>query len=250
MAEDGRADAHRVAVAHRIPVTEVHRLREGARQPARRRRGRGREGDPRLARRPDFYAPDDVVLMYRDAGARGAAVAQGVGRAVRSPTSSPRAPSGEGLHGWEQKLPDVAGRRLGARPASAIEDVLSAVADVVPGPVHRFGRPHRQHRHDREEPRACYSPTTRPGGSSTTASASTGWVRPRTAWPYRALVPCVGHVLRVQRLHASRRAARVDHADEGLLRVDARLGRRRRRRPHAPTDRAARVAAGDARACA
>ena len=43
-----------------------------------------------------------------------------------------------------------------------------------------------------EEPRRRSRPTTRPGAASTTASASTAWARPRTAWPCRACCPCVG----------------------------------------------------------
>ena len=62
------------------------------------------------------------------------------------------------------------------------------------------------------------------------------------------LVPCVGTFFVFSDYMRPTAAARGDHADEGLLRLDARLGRRRRGRPDAPADRAARVAACDARA--
>jgi transketolase len=79
----------------------------------------------------DFFAPDDVVLMYREAGARGAAVHE-AWEAQPKPDEFVACVSGEGLHGWEQKLPTwQAGQSLATR--TAIEEVLNAVADVVPG---------------------------------------------------------------------------------------------------------------------
>jgi transketolase len=79
----------------------------------------------------DFFAPDDVVLLYREAGTRGASV-RAAWEARSKPDEFIACTSGEGLHGWEQKLPTwQAGQSLATR--SAIEEVLSAVADVVPG---------------------------------------------------------------------------------------------------------------------
>ena len=79
----------------------------------------------------DFFVPDDVLLWYREAGRRGSAT-----RAAWD--AQPKADeyeaclSGSGLHGWEQKLPTW---QFGASVATrtAIEEVLTAVVDVVPG---------------------------------------------------------------------------------------------------------------------
>jgi transketolase len=79
----------------------------------------------------DFYAPDDVVLMYREAGVRGGATRE-AWDARPKPDEFLACLSGDGLHGWEQKLPTwQSGQSVATR--TAIEDVLSAVADVVPG---------------------------------------------------------------------------------------------------------------------
>jgi transketolase len=78
----------------------------------------------------DFYVPDDVLLMYREAGRRGAA-AREAWDAKSKPDEFEACLSGAGLHGWEQKLPTwQAGASLATR--SAIEEVLTAVVDVVP----------------------------------------------------------------------------------------------------------------------
>jgi len=79
----------------------------------------------------DFFAPDDVVLFYREAGTRGAA-AREAWDARAKPDEYEACISGAGLHGWEQKLPTwQAGAALATR--TAIEETLTAVADVVPG---------------------------------------------------------------------------------------------------------------------
>jgi transketolase len=79
----------------------------------------------------DFYAPDDVVLMYREAGTRSVATRE-AWEAAPKPDEYWGAVSNGGLHGWEQKLPTwQPGESIATR--SAIEDVLSAVVDVVPG---------------------------------------------------------------------------------------------------------------------
>src|SRR4029077_15357162 len=79
----------------------------------------------------DFYAPDDVVEYYREAGVRGAAGREAWDAKSKSDEFR-GAISGRGLHGWEQKLPTwQAGASLATR--TAIEETLSAVVDVVPG---------------------------------------------------------------------------------------------------------------------
>jgi len=78
----------------------------------------------------DFYVPDEVLLSYREAGRRGAAVRE-AWDAKPKPDEFEACLSGAGLHGWEQKLPTwQAGGSMATR--SAIEEVLTAVVDVVP----------------------------------------------------------------------------------------------------------------------
>jgi transketolase len=79
----------------------------------------------------DFFVPDDVLLWYREAGTRGAA-ARAEWDARPKPDEYEACLTGAGLHGWEQKLPVwQAGASLATR--TAIEEVLTAVVDVVPG---------------------------------------------------------------------------------------------------------------------
>jgi transketolase len=79
----------------------------------------------------DFYAPDDVLLWYREAGVRAAAQRE-AWDALAKPDEFEACLSGEGLHGWEQKLPTW---QFGSEVATrtAIEEVLTSVVDVVPG---------------------------------------------------------------------------------------------------------------------
>jgi transketolase len=92
-----------------------------------------------LPKDKNFYAPDDIVLWYREVGARGASArAEWEARKAHYVAASPRGEeydaclSGAALHGWEQKLPSwQPGKDVATR--SAIEEVLSAVADLVPG---------------------------------------------------------------------------------------------------------------------
>jgi transketolase len=79
----------------------------------------------------DFFAPDDVVSWYREAGRRGA-TARAAWDARPKPDEYSACLSGSGLSGWEQKLPTwQGGASLATR--TAIEEVLTAVVDVVPG---------------------------------------------------------------------------------------------------------------------
>lgn len=88
----------------------------------------------------EFYVPDDVLARYRAAGRRGAEAraAWTARRAAWLRANPGRADeyeaclSGRPLGGWEQKLPTFeAGKQIPTREAS--KDVLSAVADLVPG---------------------------------------------------------------------------------------------------------------------
>jgi transketolase len=79
----------------------------------------------------DFFVPDDVLLWYREAGRRSAAT-RDAWEARPKPDEYEACLSGSGLHGWEQKLPTwQVGASLATR--TAIEEVLTAVVDVVPG---------------------------------------------------------------------------------------------------------------------
>jgi transketolase len=79
----------------------------------------------------DFYAPDDVVQMYREAGRRGRAAREAWDARPKSDEYEASV-SGAALQGWEQKIPSwQPGASVATR--SAIQDVLSAVVDVVPG---------------------------------------------------------------------------------------------------------------------
>jgi transketolase len=79
----------------------------------------------------DFFVPDDVLLWYREAGRRGAP-ARAAWDAQPKPDEYEACISGAGLHGWEQKLPTwQSGASMATRVA--IEEVLTAVVDVVPG---------------------------------------------------------------------------------------------------------------------
>jgi transketolase len=79
----------------------------------------------------DFFVPDDVLLWYRESGRRGAANRE-AWSAQPKPDEFEACLSGSGLLGWEQKLPTwQGGASLATR--TAIEEVLTAVVDVVPG---------------------------------------------------------------------------------------------------------------------
>ena len=107
----------------------------------------------------DFYAPDDVVLVLPRGRARGAPCAPRGARATRGsrqparPTSTKRAfgrasaAAGSRSCRRSRRAQQIATRERDRRTCS------TAVADLVPGLIVGFGRPHRQHRHGREEPR-------------------------------------------------------------------------------------------------
>jgi transketolase len=89
----------------------------------------------------EFFVPDDVLQLYREAGRRGAAAREEwTARRQQFVATSGRGDeyvactSGTPLEGWEHKLPTFdAGKELATRVAS--QQVLTAIADVVPGLV-------------------------------------------------------------------------------------------------------------------
>ena len=89
-----------------------------------------------------FYAPDDVVAFYREAGARGASErAAWQQRRDAFVATEPElgvlyeaAMAGTGLDGWQSKLPSYqVGTSVATRAVSS--EVLTAVVDLVPGLV-------------------------------------------------------------------------------------------------------------------
>ena len=230
---------------------------ERARQPARRRRGRGGEGDPRPPADEHFFVPDDVLAYYREAGTprRAARAAWEERRRAYatanpgSPTSSTRASRAAASPGWEAKLPTWAGRRRARDPRRV-----------------RGGA--RRDRRRRARSRRAAAPTS-PATPGRCVEGSAAIITPEDAsgrqihfgirehgmgavderhGGERARCPFGGtfFVFSDYMRPAVRLAALI--AVQGRVRVDPRLGRRRRGRPDAPADRAARVAAGDARA--
>ncbi len=90
----------------------------------------------------DFWVPDDVLALYREAGRRGAPERDAWrGRVERFHTAEPDLAeeydtclTGRGRPGWEQKLPSwPAGEQVATRAACA--EALGAVASLVPGLV-------------------------------------------------------------------------------------------------------------------
>ncbi len=200
----------------------------------------------------DFVVPDDVLDRYRRAGSRGAEVrTEWTQRRTAWLAANPaRADEyeacidGRPLGGWEQKLPTFeAGKQIPTREAS--QEVLTAVADLVPGIDDGIGRPHRQQRPGGEEPRR-HDPDRREWARHPLRNPRARDGRSRERHGGVGLVARGRHLLRVQRLHAAGGSARGDHGHQGRVRVDARLGRCRRRRSDPPADRAARVVARDA----
>ncbi|HEV8625286.1 MAG TPA: transketolase, partial [Acidimicrobiia bacterium] len=88
----------------------------------------------------DFWSPDDVLELYRQAGRRGAAEREAWGKRVEQfHTAEPELAeeydvclAGRGRLGWEQKLPSwPAGEQIATR--AACSDALNAIAGLVPG---------------------------------------------------------------------------------------------------------------------
>ncbi|MGH9004264.1 MAG: transketolase-like TK C-terminal-containing protein, partial [Acidimicrobiia bacterium] len=88
----------------------------------------------------DFWVPDDVLDLYRNAGRRGAADRESwAGRVERFQAAEPELAeeyelclAGRGRPGWEQKLPSwPAGEQVATRVACS--DALNAIAGLVAG---------------------------------------------------------------------------------------------------------------------
>ncbi len=79
----------------------------------------------------DFFVPDDVRQMYREAGTRGASAHKAWDARPKNDEFE-ACISGRAFPGWEQKLPTWQGGAPMATRA-AIEEVLTALVDIVPG---------------------------------------------------------------------------------------------------------------------
>ena len=155
---------------------------------------------------------------------------------------STRASRGRGLPGLGVEAAVVGAGRAGRDPGRVREGARRDL-DVRARARRRRRRPHREHR-DRAEGRAGRRhPRLR------RTPDPLGHPRARHGFGHErhggvGTAPGRRHVLRVQRLHAARGAARRALGLPHRVRVVARLGRRRRGRPDPPADRAAH---GDAR---
>ena len=184
----GRApEPRRPAQPHRLAVAEVHRHRERARQPARRRRGRRGQGDPRAAAGRLLRRPTTCSRSTATPGAAGAPP-----RSRRGSSAAPRSRDREptladefdacleqrGLPGWEAKLP-VVERGRGASPPGrrAPRSLERDRSTSCPALVARRRRPHREHRHGARGRAGRSPPTSSAVASCTSASASTAWAR-------------------------------------------------------------------------
>ena len=200
-----------------------------------------------------FWAPEEVVATYRDTVRQRvqdakAAVERGVRRARRRRAGG----VGRGLErhrveGLGGRPADVRAGQGGGHPPG---DGEGARRGVRPVPRDDLGcrRPDRQHR--REAVRRRRPPDGREPGRAPDLlrhpRARDGRGIGRHGHARRD--PAVhGDVLRVPRLHAPAGPARRALQGQGPLRVEPRLGRRRRGRSDPPADRAPGDAAGDPR---
>ncbi len=246
------AEPDRPAQPHRLAVAQVHRHGRRPREPARGRRGRRGQGDPGHARRGLLGARRRPRVLPRGRRARGKAAREEweqrrVAMRTREPALSDEYDAcleQRGLPGWEAKLPSwSAGEQVATR--SACSGVLDAILDVVPGSARRRCRPDRQHRYGAQG-RAGRGDARvrRPPDPLGHPRARHGFDHERHERQRDA--PGRRDVLRVQRLHARRAAARGAVWLQDRVRLVARLRRTRRGRPDPPADRATRLVARDA----
>ena len=222
------------------------------------RRGRARSRRSSACRPTSTSAvPDDVLAFYRAAGARGRAGARGVGaapcraaatRSRSSPTSYDACLDGTRARAAGRRSSRRGRRASRSRPARRAPRSLDAIARRRARARRRRRRPHRQHRHGAQGRAGDRHPPASAAARSTSASASTAWASIMNGMAVERPAAVRRHVLRVQRLHARRGAPRRALGLQGRVRLVARLDRPRRGRPDPPADRAARGAAGDARA--
>jgi transketolase len=194
----------------------------------------------------EFFIPDAALAHFREAVERGTTQEQEwdalVERYVSANETEGRAwqtlMKGDLPEGWEEKLPTFEGAKpMATRAASG--EVINALAPVIPALVGGSADLGPSNNTDIKD-----------GGSFEAGSyggrifhwgirehAMSATMTGMRAHPLRRHV----HVLR--RLHEARHPPRVSFGSAGHLRLHARLGRTRRRRTHASTNRTARDAA-------
>ena len=165
----------------------------------------------------DFYVPDDVLAYYREAGARGRA-RRGASGSVAEPRSASASRASarsydacleqRGLPGWEAKLPTWDAGRGDRHARGASGKVLEAIVDVVPGARRRWRRPEREHRHAARRRAASISTHLFGGRQLHFGVREHGMGSIMNGMSVSGAAPRRRHVLRVQRLHASRGAPR------------------------------------------
>ena len=187
-----------------------------------------------------FWAPAELVGAYRAHVAAGGSAARS-DWAARNDTliASPEwqaAWGATGMPGWIDALPvAAAGEKIATR--KAIETAINATLPFLPGLV-AGAADLTGNTGTKLQGQIAQSADT-PGGRQ----IYYGHPRARHGFhdgrhgAARRDPPGGRHVLRVPRLHAPSRASRIAQPRQGLLRLHARLGRRRRGRPHPPAGR-------------
>ena len=196
-----------------------------------------------------------MLAYYREAGARGRVAREAWEREQRA--LHDREPgladefdaclAGRGLAGWEAKLPTWSPGGDEVPTRRGVGQGVERDRRRGTRPARRWCRPERQHRDVARRGRGdqhARLPRT---------PAPLRYPRARDGLDHERHVgqrhrSGGGHVLRVQRLHARRGPARRALPLQDRVRVDPRLRRRGRGRPHPPAGRAADVAAPHARA--
>ena len=252
-ARGGRAaQPHRGAHPHRLRLAQQAGHPEGPRRAAGSRRGAPDQGGLRLGSRHDVPHPATPRSRhFREAVPEGERAGRRLGRAARRPTPahSPSVPrelrrriAGELPPSWDADLPVYAEARRAGDP--------QRLAERAPGAQGA------RCRSCSAAPRTCRratSPTSRASGDLSGERAgrnirfgvrehAMGGIANGIAY-HGGLLPYVGDVPELQRLHARLRAPRGALGAPRRVRLDARLGRPRRGRTDAPAGRALRGAA-------
>ena len=240
---------------------DPHRLRqpqppghaEGPRPAARRRRGPAREGGLRLGPRQELLRPGRRAAPVPRGGPGRRGARRGVGRGVRRLRVRPPGPgrgappppglAGRLADGWDAGLKTYAdGEEVATRNAS--QDAIQALAGPVPELFGGAADLSRIEPDGRQGRRRLRGRRARPERLVRRPRARDGRRVERDRLP-RRLHPVRRHVPDVQRLHARLRPARRAQRPPRDLRLDPRLDRARRGRPHPPAGRALRGAPGD-----
>ena len=253
MAEPDRPSLAGPALPHRLAVAQVDRQREGPRQPVLRgRHPRGQEPPRPPARRALLRARRRPRLLPRG-GHRGAPLV--ADWRERLAVLRERDPglvddydaciAGTGKTGWEAKLPSwPAGDGLATR--EACKEVLDAIVDVVPGLV-GGGADLTGNTGTAVPDGGILEPGALGGRQIYFGVREHGMNAVMNGMSVSGLLPFGGTFFVFS--DYGRGAVRLAALSrlQGRVRLVARLGRRRRGRPHAPAGRAARGDAGDAR---